>query len=169
MDVAGEVCARLAPLYERYPTARWSPANKLHLTFVFLGATEPSAVAGIEHAIDGVVRGWPPFAVSTGEGGGYLGARGGVAWLQLDQGRDEAARLARALDDALEARNYAARAPKPHVTLARRVSRPLLDDVHRHDLDLRSTWTVDRAVLFRSHTRPRSAEYEALRSFEFQD
>jgi 2'-5' RNA ligase len=168
-STADEMCRRLAPLYGRYADARWSPASKLHLTFVFLGATDPAAVPTIEHVVAQVASGWRPFEVATGEGGGYLGARGGVAWLQLEDGREEAARLARALDDALEAHNYAARAPKPHVTLARRVTKPLLDDVHRIDTRLRARWRVERVVLFRSHTGPGSAAYEELSAFEFQD
>jgi 2'-5' RNA ligase len=135
---------------------------------VFLGATDPADVPGIEAAIGGVVAGWPAFDVATGDGGGYLTGRGGVAWLQLDAGRDQAARLSRTLDGALEARNYEARAPKPHVTLARRVSRQVLDDVHRLDGDLRTRWRVEEVVLYRSHTSPASAEYEALRSFGLQ-
>lgn len=162
------MCRRLRPLYDAYPDSRWSPAERLHVTFVFLGNTDPALVPSIKTVIADVVRGWRPFAVSTGDGGGYLGARGGVAWLQLDEGREESAQLARALDAALDAHNYDARAPKPHVTLARRVTRPLLDDVRRHDLDLRSSWLVDRAVLFRSHTGPGSAEYEELAAFPFE-
>lgn len=164
--MAHDISRRLQPLYLQYPDARWSPASKLHLTFVFLGATEPAAIPDIEATIAATVAGWPPFVVSTGEGGGYLRDRGGVCWLQLDEGREEAARLARALDAALEARTYESRAPRPHVTLARNVSRPLLEDVHRIDTELRSTWPVERVVLFRSHTAAEGgAQYEQLSSF----
>jgi 2'-5' RNA ligase len=160
--VAGELHGQLAPFRVRHPDARWTPASKLHLTLVFLGATAPSDVELIDAAVAQVAAGWAPFEVSTGGGGGYLGRRGGVAWLEVDDGRTEAVRLSLAVDAALESRAYEARPPRPHLTLARRVSDALLGDVAAAAADLRTAWRVDRAVLYRSYTGPGSADYEAL-------
>ena len=169
LGVADELWRRLAPLREQHPAARWSPASKLHLTLVFLGPTDPADIPRIDATVARVTASWPPFVVETGEGGGFMGEGGGVAWLQLARGREDAAQLALSLDDALGARSYERRPPRPHLTLARRVTRPLLEEVHRVDTALRTAFELDRAVLFRSHSGPGSAEYEELSSFPLRE
>lgn len=164
---ASALQAALAPLRARHPDAHWTPASKLHLTLVFLGPSAPSDVPRLGAAVAHVAAGWSPFAVGTGDGGGYTGRRGGVAWLTVADGRAEAARLSLAVDAAIEARAYEAYAPRPHLTLARRVDDGLLDDVAAAAAELRTGWLVDRAVLYRSHAGPGSADYEALSTHEF--
>jgi 2'-5' RNA ligase len=164
---AADLHHALVPLRERHPQAHWTPPGKLHVTIVFLGATDPAEIPQLERGIAGVVREWAPFDIATGEGGGYLGQRGGVAWLTIFQGRDDIARLSRTMDEALASGAYDKRPPRPHLTLARRVDERLLDDVHAAADELSTRWFVDRAVLYRSHSGPGSALYEELRSFPF--
>ena len=156
----------LAEVRTLHPQVRWLPQNKLHLTLVFLGPTDPGRVESISAAVARVARSHQSFDVATGDAGGRLGGRGGgVAWLRLADGGRDVGQLSLELDDAIGAHRYDANnAPRPHLTVARGASEDALVDL-RHAADtLRITWSVDRAVLFRSHTDPRGSRYEELTS-----
>jgi 2'-5' RNA ligase len=88
-----------------------------------------------------------------------------VAWLTIFQGRDDTAALSREVDTAVASGAYDKLAPRPHLTLARRVDDALLDDVRAAADELSTTWFVERAVLYRSHSGPGSAQYEEVSSF----
>ena len=100
----------------------------------------------------------------TGDGGGRITAeRGGVCWLRLTEGGHETARLALDLDEAFQSGSYdAAHPPHPHLTLARGIDKPTLDDVRETAEDLTLRWTADRLALFRSYTDPGGSIYEEL-------
>jgi 2'-5' RNA ligase len=152
-------------LRARHPQARWTPASKLHLTLVFLGATDPAELPRISAGAADVAGRWSPFTVASGDGGGYLGRRGGVAWLTIVEGHHQAALLSREVDQALASGTYEKMSPRPHLTLARKVDEVLLADVRDAAASLHRQWLVDRIVLYRSHTGPGSAQYEELSSF----
>lgn len=165
-DTAAAVWAATAHLRRRFPEARWSPVEKLHLTLVFLGATDPDRVDHVASAVARASAAFAPFEVRTGAGGGYArGRRGGVAWLRLAVGAQEVSRLSRAVDDAIGSSIYADADPHPHLTLARRVDEPLLAELRRAAPALELAWIVRRVVLLRSFTDPGGSRYEELRSF----
>lgn len=168
-DVAQRAWAALAPLRQRFPEARWSPPEKLHLTLVFLGSTDPGQVESVADAVGRASTGFAPFEVRTGGGGGYArGRRGGVAWLRLSAGAHDVSRLSRAIDDAIGSAVYAAADPRPHLTLARHVDEALLAEVRRSAPHLTLSWTAHRVALFRSYTDPGGSRYEELRSFDLR-
>lgn len=145
---------------------RWLPPNKLHLTLVFLGPTEPSRVPAVAAAVEAVAPNHEPFDVATGDAGGRAGGRrGGVAWVRLADGGHEVAQLSLDLDEAIGSHTFDANnAPRPHLTIARGVSETALGDLRSTANTLRLTWTVDRIVLLRSHTDPGGSRYEELAS-----
>ena len=154
----------LAEFRSRHGGVRWLSAEKLHLTLVFLGQTDSSRVSELSEAVARVAAAEEPFRVVTGSAGGRVGARrGGVAWLRLADGGHEVARLSIKTDDAIRSQTYDARnAPRPHLTVARRVDQTALADLQASAHDLRVSWIVDRIVLFRSHTGRDGSRYEEL-------
>ncbi len=156
----------LAEVRIRHPQVRWLPPNKQHLTLVFLGPTDPSRVDSIAAACTQVAARHRPFEVATGDAGGRAGGRrGGVAWLRLADGGHEVARLSLDLDDTIGSDTFdAERAPRPHLTVARGVSEAALRDLGAVAKVVRLRWTVDRIVLFRSHTDAGGSRYEELAS-----
>lgn len=162
--MAARVWDSLAEARAKHTDVRWLAPEKLHLTLVFLGPTDPARVETISVAIEGVTHAHKPFEVVTGHAGGRTGGRGGgVAWLRLVDGGQEIAQLSLDIDRAIDAHTYDAhRAPRPHLTIARGVAEPALQDLRRVADVIRLTWTVDRVVLLRSHTHPRGSRYEEL-------
>ena len=135
----------------------------LHLTLVFLGATDPGRVAAVSTALDVVADRHGPVSVRSGAAGGRADdRRGGVAWLGLASGREALARLSLELDRAIGSGVYATLAPRPHLTVARRVDQALLDDLRLTAVRVRLEWLIDAVVLFRSHTGPQGSRYEEL-------
>jgi RNA 2',3'-cyclic 3'-phosphodiesterase len=160
---ADALWAALAEVRRRHAGARWTPADQLHLTLVFLGATDPAAVPQLAAQIDRASQAVSAFTASIGRGGGRpANHRGGVAWLRLAAGDRQVATLARAVDDALGSGAHTERQPMPHVTVARRVERKLIDDLRAASSRIDVSWQVERVVLYRSHTGPAGARYEAL-------
>ncbi|MDL2335440.1 MAG: 2'-5' RNA ligase family protein, partial [Chloroflexota bacterium] len=146
----------MAGLRSRHPDARWLSPQKLHLTLVFLGQTDPRRANEIAAATAAVAARHRAYPVATGDGGGRVNTeRGGVCWLRLADGGHETAQLALDLDDELRSATYdAEHPPHPHLTLARGVDQATLDDVRSTARGLTLRWTADRLVLFRSYTDP---------------
>lgn len=163
---ATRVWEALAGVRTLHPLVRWLPPNKLHLTLVFLGPTDPVRVAASSSALERVAQVHKSFDVATGDAGGRISdRRGGVAWLRLADGGHEVAQLSLDIDDAIGAQTYdATHAPRPHLTVARGVSESALMDLRRAADMSRLVWRVDRVMLFRSHTDPRGSRYEELAS-----
>ncbi len=168
---ATEAWRALGALRERHPAARWLPPDKLHLTLVFLGQTPAERVAHVADAMTTVARSRAPLTVATGDGGGIVrDQRGGVAWLRLAAGSDDVAELALELDRAIGSRTYdARRQPRPHLTVARAVDQPLLDDLAVISRGLHLEWAVDRLALLRSQTDPAGSRYEELATCRLGD
>jgi len=148
-----------------HPVVRWLPPEKLHLTLVFLGPTDPLHVSSIAAALASVAARHAPIAVETGKGGGRIdGRRGGVAWLRLDRGERNMVRLSRDVDRALGSHAYSAgRGPRPHLTVARGATNELLQGLSLEAVHMR--WVVERIALFRSHTGPKGSRYEELAAY----
>jgi 2'-5' RNA ligase len=165
---AARVFEALAEVRTRHPMVKWVPINKLHLTLVFLGQTEAARVPELAEVLARVAAQHAPFDVATGDGGGKLhDRRGGVAWLRLAEGGRQVAQLSLDLDDEFGTNTYDERhAPRPHLTVARRVSESALNDVATVASQITLGWTVDRLVLFRSHTDPAGSIYDELVSFD---
>jgi 2'-5' RNA ligase len=163
---AARVWEALANVRIAHPMVKWLPLNKLHLTLVFLGQTNPGRVPALTAAMEKVADGRPPFDVTTGDAGGRLGGqRGGVLWLRLDSGGHEVAQLSLDLDEALGSSTYNEKAaPRPHLTVARGVTDSALADLRVVAQSIELGWTVDRIVLFRSYTDPGGSRYEELAS-----
>jgi 2'-5' RNA ligase len=71
--------------------------------------------------------------------------------------------LSLAVDDAIGSGIYDERnAPRPHLTVGRGVSDEALAHLRTLAAGLDIGWTVDRIVLFRSHTEAGGSRYEAL-------
>ena len=133
---------------------------------MFLGQTDAARVATLTQQLAEVASRHAPFGVTTGDAGGRVGGRrGGVAWLRLADGGHEVAQLSIDMDDAIGSQTYDARnAPRPHLTVARRVTEAALADLRSAARSIRLSWIVDRIVLFRSHTGPAGSRYEELTS-----
>ncbi len=161
---AARVWEALAEVRTLHPMVKWLPMNKLHLTLVFLGQTDPSRVPEVAAAIERIGSQHEPFDVMTGDAGGRLGdRRGGVAWLRLAEGGHRVAQLSLDLDNAVGSHVYdEKRAPRPHLTVARGVSDEALAHMHTVATQIAMGWTVDKLVLYRSHTNPSGSVYEEL-------
>ena len=165
---AARVFEVLADVRARHPMVKWLPINKIHLTLVFLGQTDPARVPEIAGVVARVAEQHQPFDVATGDGGGKLDdRRGGVAWLRLAEGGHQIAQLSIALDNAIDSHTFDERhAPRPHLTVARRVSEAALNDLRTVASQISLGWTVNRLVLLRSRTDPAGSIYQPLASFD---
>lgn len=131
---------------------------------VFLGGTPAREVPRLDDRLAATAGRWPAFRVTMGAGDGFTERRrsGGVAWLRVAEGYDQAARLALALDAAIGANAFAKVPPRPHLTLARGVTEALLADLRSGQPASHLGWPVDNLVLFRSHSAPGGSRYEEL-------
>lgn len=163
-DPAKRAWSAFAGVRARHSDVRWLEPEKLHLTLVFLRQTDASRITALADALAGVAPRHLPFNVTTGDAGGRVGGRrGGVAWLRLAEGGRELAQLSLDVDDAMGSHTYnAANAPRPHLTVARSATEAALADLRAAVRSIPLTWTVERIVLFRSHTGPGGSRYEEL-------
>ena len=163
-DAAATIDAGLAPLRRRHK-AKWTSTDAFHLTLAFLGSIDPAAAPAIGDLARTVAARTAPFAIATTTGGGVRRLRDGTAWLGIGEG----ATTIRALADEL-ATGVAAilgpdgpaprRAPAPHLTVARRASQALIDDLASEaGGPIHVGWTAERIVLLRSHLDPDRARY----------
>jgi 2'-5' RNA ligase len=119
-------------------------------------------VEGMQACADGSTA----FRVATGRGEGVVRAAGGVCWLRIEQGREQAANLSGCLSGRSERAATTPPTPQPHLTVARRAGTSLLEALARATLGEPAVeWLADRMVLYRSHTgTPAGSSYEALAS-----
>ena len=143
------------------------PRENMHVTLKFLGRTLPSLEAWVRQQVGAVAAGHGPVATRlTGLGSFPSAARARVLWMGIEDPEEAFARLAGALDVALEESFPSeTRAFSAHLTVAR--SDPPLK------LDGGSTRTpvepvgfrVEEVVLFRSHLRRPAPRYEPIATF----
>jgi 2'-5' RNA ligase len=162
-----EVDRAIEPWRDRFPEARWVPRENMHVTLKFLGRTLPSLETWVRQQVGAVAAGHGPVATRlTGLGSFPSAARARVLWMGIEDPEEAFARLAGALDVALE-ESFApeTRAFSAHLTVAR--SDPPLK------LEGGSTLTpvepvgfrVEEIVLFRSHLRRPAPRYEPIATF----
>jgi 2'-5' RNA ligase len=166
-DAASRLKDALRPMRDRFPGPRWLTEDSLHVTLLFLGPTPESDLPRLRGAIDAAALAVAPHQASTDSGGGRVGhpRQGGlgVAWLNLDQGADEAAQLAVELGSRLgTGDSWPAKGHAAHITVARRATTELVRALGERGAVEPVTWPVDRIVLFSSHLDAAGARYEAL-------
>jgi 2'-5' RNA ligase len=182
-EIRARIGERVAPLRDALPAASWVPAERMHLTLVFLGEVEEAKAGAIGGALRPIFEAVPRLLLGLTAPGTFPPHRPArVAWLgvaivgapaeaqpRADEGVlgaiERRARLAlepvlgRPLDD----RPYHA-----HVTLAR-PRRPWgRDAVERFRAacaDLSGQWEASRAVLMESHLGRDGARYEVCHDY----
>ena len=164
-SVQAALTRTLAPARERFPEARWTRQESLHVTLHFVGGLAATAVPSLTAALSGAAAEHAAFDARIGGAGSFGGGRRPrVAWVGFDEGAGSLAALATDVMAALEA-PPARSDPRPHVTVARdapggvpEALRDALDGAARDDL----TWTVDRIVVYRSHLGRGGSRYEEV-------
>lgn len=120
-DVRLALFEAAAPLRASAPGARWTSAEKLHLTIKFLGARAPALVEALAGALDAVGLRHAPIELRIGGIGAFPNAwRARIVWIGIEATAPLVA-LQHDLDDACGAIGIARedRPFHPHVTLAR--------------------------------------------------
>lgn len=153
---AAEALAALAQVLAPPLEARATPREKIHLTLAFLGEVADADFARVLEAGD-AVRG-EVFALALDHVGSFRRAK--VAWAGSDRAPDALVALNRELVAALarlslpfEEREFA-----PHVTLARKIARPL----PRTALPESISWRADAFSLVKSA----GGRYESVASWD---
>ena len=168
-DEAARLEAVLRPYVAAYPAARWQRPETFHVTLRFLGSTAPERVDSLVEGMRACADGLTAFRVTTGRGEGVMRAAGGVCWLRIERGREQAADLSGCLTGRSERAATpptTPTTPQPHLTIARRAGGSLIEALARATLGEPAVeWLADRMVLYRSHTgTPTGSSYEALAS-----
>jgi RNA 2',3'-cyclic 3'-phosphodiesterase len=166
VEIPEEVRAGLAEavghMRERFPKARWVPAQNQHVTVKFLGSTYPRLVEWVQETVSAVAHDQAPFRTRI-EGLGTFpnDRRARVLWAGLDDAERRLERLAATLDEAF-AKEFAPerRAFTPHLTVARFDPPVGLEPIEATFES--EPFPIDRIVLFRSHLRRPAPVYEPI-------
>jgi 2'-5' RNA ligase len=134
---------------------------------LFLGSVAPQRIQQLIQLVDDTAAMLGPFDVDIEAGGGRIAHGEGVAWLRVGPGASGvlglADRLAGACPPGVTSGGPPRRSPSAHMTVARRASPALIDDLRRERLgDLRASWRLASLALLRSHLGPSGAHYETL-------
>ena len=148
---------------------RWVRLDGLHLTLRFLGPTTEDRVPAVAEAVRRVAAAMRPFEISVDHGGAFPSSeRPRTLWLGVDEGEDDLAALAGALERELVEAGWppADRPFRAHLTLARTDGVPTAAGVASRLIEAASglalTSHVDRIVLFESITGGGAARYVPL-------
>jgi len=154
-----ETCARLAP------GLRWVPAENLHLTLRFLGATDPERLEALRVELARVRL--PGFELALGGLGAFGGSSPRVVWLGLAGGEEQARRLAEAVEAACVAAGAAPeeRPFRPHLTLARARDRKPEALPGLPPPPALEPWRADRFALYESRLGGGPARYLELAGY----
>jgi 2'-5' RNA ligase len=164
------VVEAVAPWRERFPKARWVPAENWHVTVKFMGRTWPRLADWVEEACRDAASVIRPFRASLTGLGVFPGpTRARVLWVGLKDREGSLSALAGALDDRLAKEFAPEKRPfHAHLTVARfnppHSLRDLIDDLQATTVEARP-FNVRRLVLYRSHLSPRGARYEPIGKF----
>lgn len=102
--------------------ARWTDAERLHVTLRFLGDVAADRLPGVRAAIGAAAAGHAPFRLEVRGAGAFPSAqRPRIVWVGVGAGAAEVSALAASLEQALEPLGFApeARAFSPHLTVGR--------------------------------------------------
>jgi 2'-5' RNA ligase len=175
VDIPPDVRARVTALVQRIRQAapradvRWSGTESLHVTLKFLGEVPDGRVPEVEHALAPVAASHGPLSlVAAGAGGFPSASRPRVIYVGILGHVDRLARLAAAVDGALEALGFPGerRAFRGHLTVGRVRSPRGADGLA---VALRAAagvaagaWMADELVLYRSRLHPTGAVHDAV-------
>ena len=151
---AGAALASLAGSVAKARSGRATRPDQLHVTVAFVGAVAPAAMERLHLAGARAAAAAAPFTLALERLGGA--ARDGVAWVEASSHPSALTTLHEALAAALREEGFLleARAFRPHVTLARRCTRP----ADRREIAPLS-WSVDRLALVVSTSAPGGSRY----------
>lgn len=137
--------------------ARAIPAFNLHLTLVFVGACSERCLNGVSGAVAQSAARFPPFALNVDQSGWFQRPR--VGWLGPERWPGVLDELVADLRDGLDQRgvDYSKGPFRPHITIARKVSRPLLPSGSRP-----ICWLADGIAVVESVSMPAGARYQVL-------
>ncbi len=166
LDAVERVVAPVRPVAP--PRLNWSHAGQWHLTLQFLGAVDDADE--LTDALRWGLHGRRPVALALGGAGAFPSiSRASVVWIGLDEGEDDLAMLADAVQRATEPLGYEPedRDFTAHVTIARsQRARPLASLVHSlGDGPVGPVFHVTEVVLMESDTRWDGAVYHEIASF----
>jgi 2'-5' RNA ligase len=154
----------LAPMRERFPEARWTREESLHVTLHFIGALGPYDVPSLTDVVAGAVAHRAAFRARLAGAGAFGGGRRPrVAWVGFGEGAAPLAALAADVMAALKVPPE--RDPRPHVTVARSAPDGVpaaLGEALESQVGEALTWTVDRIVVYRSHLGRGGSRYEEV-------
>lgn len=168
--VKEKVVEAVIPWRERFPKARWVPAENWHVTVKFMGRTWPRLADWVEGACRDAASVIRPFRASLTGMGVFPGpTRARVLWVGLKDPDGSLAALARALDERLAEEFPPEKRPfHAHLTVARfnppEPFREAIDELKATSIEARP-FNVRTLVLYRSHLSPRGARYEPIGTF----
>jgi 2'-5' RNA ligase len=167
-EVARELHERLTSVRDLHPEARFLRPEALHVTLVFIGWLDASRAPSVAEVTREVASRNGPFDVHVeGAGGNPRGGRPGVAWLTIGRGARHITALTDGLVPALAQQGLlpreerAAAGARPHLTVARRATPRLVEDL-RAAGPFDVTWHADAVTLFRSHLGREGSRYETI-------
>lgn len=117
-EVVAELSSRVDSVRRQFPSLRWTPADRWHLTLTFCGDVAESVAPELEERLARAAARTPPVGLTLGNGGRFDGrvllvhVDGDLATLRRLAERTGAAARRAGID--VEDRRY-----RPHVTLAR--------------------------------------------------
>jgi 2'-5' RNA ligase len=154
---AGNALASLAAAVAKARGGRETRPDQLHVTVAFVGAVAPAATERVLAAGARAAVVAAPFELVLDRLGGA--ARDGVAWVEASSPPPGLTALHEALAGALRDEGFPleARAFRPHVTLARRCTRP----ADRREVAPLS-WVADRLALVVSTSAPGGSRYQTV-------
>jgi len=173
-DVRAHVAALAARLRQAAPRAdvRWSSVDTLHVTLKFLGEVPDARVPDVARTVGEVAAGHPALALEAAGTGGFPSAsRPRVVYVGIRGRVDALARLAAAVDGALDTLGFPGerRAFRAHLTLGRvrspRGGEGLADALRAAGEATAGAWTSDEVLLYRSRLHPKGAVHEVVARF----
>lgn len=167
VSVRRELQAQLVPYRRHHPHVRWTRPESWHLTLLFLGSVEVTAVGQLERGVRSTAQRTAAYDVRVQRGGGRTRHKEGVAWLGLSRGAgtliETARRMAAACPPDVTTGPPPKRTPSAHLTVVRKADEAVIEALQTQAHGpLGVGWTVDRIELVRSHLEPGGARYETL-------
>jgi 2'-5' RNA ligase len=142
---------------------RWTEPAALHLTLLFLGATDPAAVPKVVRALEEVASRHVPMRLATGGLGAFPSpGKARVAWYGVDDSVNALRGLAYDVRRTV-ATDEAARF-RAHVTLARARAEPVDLRGWVREAAPAGALSVTEMLLIRSHLGAGPARYEVMRT-----